>query len=105
MTNTTQRDDFLNGLPWWLKGILVIGPLTAIALGLVYSDRVQLQTSVAETRAIVGAMVLTDASHDLKVTAQFIELSKVTAETNRILVAACVNAAQGEAQRNACMGR
>jgi hypothetical protein len=90
---------------WWVKAVVVVGVPSAIALGLVWSDRAQLSDAVYYNKAVLSGMVVTDTAHDLRVTEKFNELSRQTQETNRILMAGCVNDAKTENERNRCLGR
>ena len=102
--NGNGRDP-MSGFPWWVKAVVVVGVPSAIALGLVWSDRAQLSDAVYYNKAVLSGMVVTDTAHDLRVTEKFNELSRQTQETNRILMAGCVNDAKTENERNRCLGR
>ena len=97
--------DPMSGFPWWVKAVVVVGVPSAIALGLVWSDRAQLTEAVYSNRATLQHMVATDAAHDMKVVSKFDSLAAETAEMNRILLAGCVNAATSAEQRERCVGR
>lgn len=102
--DTTARDLF-SGMPWWVRAALLVGAPMAIMTWLVWSDRVQMRDQVTEARTILTGMVISDAAHDMKVTVQFNQLATESRETNRILIASCVNNATNDAQRNACIGK
>lgn len=98
-------NDPMSGLPWWMKAIVIVGVPSAIALGLVWSDRAQLSNTVQTIRTSQIEMQLGNLEHDRNVRTEFDGLNKQTAETNRILLAGCVNSATNEEQRNRCVGR
>ncbi len=97
--------DPMAGLPWWVRAIVIVGVPSAIALGLVWSDRAQLSDQV-QTNGILLRQIDSEArAHDARVLLRFEELSTVTSETNRILIAACVNEARTAEARERCVGR
>lgn len=99
------RYDPLAGLPWWVRAIVMVGVPSAIALGLVWSDRAQLADQV-HTNGVLLRQIDADArAHDARVLLRFQELSTVTSETNRILTASCVNSATTVEARERCVGR
>ena len=97
--------DIMNGLPWWVKAIVIVGVPSAISLGLVWSDRAQLTASVEANQGMLTEMRVTDAAHDVSMLRHFEVLSQQAVETNRILTASCVNSAKTEYERNRCLGR
>jgi predicted nucleic acid-binding OB-fold protein len=92
-------------MPWWVKAIALVGVPSLISVGVIYSDRVQLADEVRTTRERVQAIERGAGDHDVRVNIRFQELSDTTKETNRILVASCVNAAQTALDRERCVGR
>lgn len=97
--------DPFGGMPWWAKFIVVIGVPSAIALGLVWSDRTQLSARVEGSHTILVELAQENKAHDARVLARFEELSAATRETNRILLAGCVNDAETAEARERCVGR
>jgi hypothetical protein len=104
MAGNNGRDP-MSGFPWWLKAVVVIGVPSAIALGLVWSDRTQLRDTVFENGSILKEIRVTDAAHGVRMEEGFRLLDNKTAETNRILLAGCVNSAKTPEQRDRCVGR
>ncbi|HOG29224.1 MAG TPA: hypothetical protein PLT35_08080 [Vicinamibacterales bacterium] len=99
------RTDPLAGLPWWVRAVFLVGVPSAIALGLVWSDRAQLAEQI-HTNGVLLRQIDADArAHDARVVLRFQELSTATSETNRILTASCVNAAKTAEARERCIGR
>ncbi len=103
-TGPNGRDP-MSGLPWWVKAIVIVGVPSAISLGLVWSDRMQLRDTVISNGTQLAILRAAEDTHNRMMTLQFDFLSKQGAETNRILVATCINAARNDAQRNECVGR
>jgi hypothetical protein len=95
----------MSGLPWWVKAVVIVGVPSAIALGLVWSDRVQLSTNVRENGALMHKLDSGASAHDARVTGRFDDLSMRVQESNRILLAQCVNEAKTPEARERCVGR
>jgi len=95
----------MNGMPWWVKAIVIVGVPSAISLGLVWSDRAHLSATVEANRSTLTEMRVTAAEHDRSMLQHFQVLAAQAAETNRILLAGCVNDAKTETARNRCLGR
>ncbi len=103
MANDNGRDP-MSGLPWWIKAVVIVGVPSAIALGLVWSDRMQLRDTVFANGAVLREMRVTDAAHSVRMEEGFRLLDDKTTETNRILLAQCVNNARTSEQRERCVG-
>lgn len=101
----TNGRDPMAGQPWWIKAIFFIGVPSAIALGLVWSDRVQLSQTVRLNGDLLRTIQAEAREHDLRVVAKFQELASQSYETNRILMATCVNEAKTQESRERCVGR
>lgn len=97
-------NDPLSGLPWWVKAIVIVGVPSAIALGLVWSDRMQLTTTVRDNQDRLIRIETVQSTHDSRVWTRFDELAAASRETNRILLATCVNQAATAADRERCVG-
>jgi hypothetical protein len=98
--------DLFAGQPWWVKAIFFIGVPSAIALGLVWSDRVQLADTVNSNASCLQRIEQGANTHNDYVKDQFSRLSRATDETNRILLATCVNNAKGNSDAiDRCAGR
>lgn len=98
-------NDLWNDMPWWVKAVALVGVPSLISVGIVASDRWQLSGAVKETAACVERVENAGAAHDARMLLRFDELKRATEETNRILVATCVNAAQTMEARERCIGR
>jgi len=98
-------NDPMSGLPWWVKAVVIVGVPSAIALGLVWSDRVQLAHSVTNNGILLHDLKSGAQLHDAKVTNRFDDLSSRVRESNRILLAQCVNEAKTPEARERCIGR
>lgn len=109
MANEYNGRDPMAGLPWWVKAIVVIvgvvGVPSAISLGLVWSDRTELRTTVNANATVLGGLTIAAGVHDRSMNRQFETAAGLAAETNRILSATCVNAAKSDEQRDRCVGR
>ena len=92
-------------MPWWVKAIALVGVPSLISVGVIYSDRVQLAGTVQDNADRLQAIERDAANHDVRVILRFQELHDTTKESNRILVAMCVNAAQTSLDRERCVGR
>lgn len=92
-------------MPWWVKAIALVGVPSLISIGVIVSDRTQLAHTVNDSNSRLQRLESDALSHDARVLVQFQELSRKTEETNRILVATCVNAAQTMSDRDRCVGR
>ena len=103
-TTPTNGRDPLQGAPWWAKVIFVVGAPMALVMWLVWSDRMQLRTVVETNGAVISEVQSFSHAHDKKVIERFDVLSKEASETNRILLAGCVNDAKTESARNNCIG-
>lgn len=101
--------DLLNGLPWWAKFIVLVGVPSVIALGLVWSNQTQLATDVRLNGQVVREIQTEERAHDARVLTQFEALGDKADETNRILLAGCINDAQTKPNpieaRERCVGR
>ncbi len=95
---------FWKDMPWWVKAIAIVGVPSLISLGVVWSDRVQLADDVRSNGILLREAQASSLAHDARVVLRFEELADATAETNRILSATCVNAAQTEFERERCVG-
>lgn len=107
---TTYDNEHHNGslwddMPWWVKAIALVGVPSLISIGVIYSDRAQLAGAVNDTASRLQRVEARHDEHDARVLVRFEELSRKTEETNRILVATCVNAAQSMEARERCIGR
>lgn len=92
-------------MPWWVKAVALVGVPSLISLGVIYSDRVQLAYTVNDTHSRLQRVESDAAAHDRAVSLRFDRLGEQTSETNRILTATCVNAAQTMVDRDRCIGR
>jgi hypothetical protein len=99
------RGSLWDDMPWWVKAVALVGVPSLISVGVIYSDRVQLAQDVRVTNERVQAIERDAANHDVRVNLRFQELHDTTKESNRILVAMCVNAAQTSLDRERCVGR
>jgi len=105
MANGNGNGDVFSGLPWWAKFIVWVGVPSAIALGLVWSDRLQLMSVVSDSQERLSRIESLTTTHDSRTWLRFEELSSATRETNRILMAQCVNEAKTSSDRDRCVGR
>lgn len=105
MANGNGNGDPLSGLPWWVKAIVIVGVPSAIALGLVWSNQTQLATKTYENNTYLRQIIAEEREHDGRVLLRFQQLAEQTGETNRILMANCVNNARTEDARDRCVGR
>ncbi len=92
-------------MPWWVKAIAIVGVPSLISIGVIVSDRTQLAGTVRMTEERLQRVEQTQITHDSRVWLRFDELSAATRETNRILMAGCVNDAQTMEARERCIGR
>ncbi len=93
------------GMPWWVKAIALVGVPSLISIGVITSDRVQLSGVVNSNGQKIDSLQNLTTVHDSRVWIRFDELSRATAETNRILLAGCVNDAKTMEARERCIGR
>ena len=105
MANGNGSTDPMSGLPWWVRAIVIVGVPSAIALGLVWSDRIQLASDVIANGAILRQIHAEAKAHDERVLQRFEGLGFQTGETNRILLAGCVNDAKTTEARERCVGK
>jgi hypothetical protein len=97
--------DPLSGMPWWVKAVFLVGVPSAIALGLTWQSAFVLGGRVEDNGKALTAIHSEARLHDQSVSARFQYLSQQTEETNRILVATCMNQSKDDAQRDRCAGR
>jgi hypothetical protein len=102
--NGNGRDP-MAGLPWWIRAIVIVGVPSAIAMGLVWSNQVQLADKTAENNVFLRQIVSESRDHDARVLLRFESLGDKADETNRILLAGCVNDAKNTEARERCVGR
>lgn len=98
-------DGFWKDMPWWVKAIAIVGVPSLISIGVVWSDRTQLVDSLnAQTKLLEEA---TDAAnkHYLEDKSLNENIYTATKETNRILLAECINNAKDANARDLCVGR
>lgn len=103
--NGFNDSGFWRDMPWWVKAIAIVGVPSLISIGVIVSDRTQLAGTVRATEDRLQRVEQTQITHDSRVWVRFDELTQATRETNRILVATCVNAAQTPLDRERCVGR
>jgi hypothetical protein len=85
-------DGFWKDMPWWVKAIAIVGVPSVLSVILVWSDRVQLLARVEYNTALLQKLT-SDASTHATVDAAFdADLKRSSEETNRLLLAACINA-------------
>lgn len=101
--NGNGRDP-MAGLPWWVRAVVIVGVPSAIALGLVWSDRIQLASQVETNGGLLLQIQTEGKAHDTRVLQRFEELGQKSTETNRILLAGCVNDAKTIEARERCVG-
>ena len=97
--------DFLAGMPWWVRAVIMIGPIGVLALGLAYQNAFVTNQGVVQNGRIISEVRQEAIAHDRRVTDQFNALTVHTVETNRILMAGCVNNAKDEDARDRCSGK
>ena len=84
-------DSFWKDMPWWVKAIAVVGVPSILSIGVVWSDRVQLLSKM-ETEATILSAIQSNATVHFKTDQAFDEnLEQYAIETNRILLATCIN--------------
>lgn len=105
LLNGENGRDPMAGLPWWVRAIIIVGVPSAIALGLVWSDRTQLSNAVTDNNIRLRELKTDATAHDARVLTRFDVLERAANETNRILMANCVNNARDETARERCVGR
>lgn len=96
-------------MPWWVKAVAIVGVPSLISLGVVWSDRVQLAAKTYENNVFLRQVIAESGEHNDRVLQRFEALGNRADETNRILLAGCINDAQKaknpiEAQER-CVGR
>jgi hypothetical protein len=101
----TNGNGLWAGMPWWVKAIALVGVPSLISIGVITSDRMQLSGVVNVNGEKLSRIESQAITHDSRVWLRFDELSRATAETNRILMAGCVNNAQTIEARERCIGR
>ena len=101
----TNGNGLWAGMPWWVKAIALVGVPSLISVGVITSDRMQLSGVVNANSDKLTTIQTVQQAHDSRVWLRFDELSRATAETNRILLAGCVNNAQTIEARERCIGR
>lgn len=98
-------NDPMSGLPWWVRAIIIVGVPSALLLGLVWSDRVQLADKTYENNVFLRQVISESREHDARVLQRFDALGDKSDETNRILLAGCVNEAKTMEARELCVGK
>jgi hypothetical protein len=95
---TEYSDNFPNGpngfwagMPWYVKAIAIVGVPSIISIGVVWSDRMQLIARIEENRAILLQVQVEQRKHMIVDEEANESVVVATKETNRILLAACVN--------------
>lgn len=110
--NYTAADGFWRDMPWWVKAIAIVGVPSLISLGVIVSDRTQLTGTINRNAENLVSLQQQHVTHDSRVWLRFEELSSAAQETNRLLLAACINDASkiasaelAERARDRCVGR
>jgi hypothetical protein len=85
-------DGFWKDMPWWVKAIAIVGVPSILSLGIVWSDRVQLLTKVDYNTKVLQTIHDAGATHATIDASLDAELKRASEETNRLLLAACINA-------------
>jgi hypothetical protein len=105
-------DGFWRDMPWWVKAIAIVGVPSLISIGVIVSDRTQLAGTVTHNSERLQAIEQMHVTHDSRVLMRFEDLDAATKETNRILLATCLNDAAkiasaelAERARDRCVGR
>lgn len=98
-------DGFWRDMPWWVKAVAIVGVPSLISIGVIVSDRAQLAGTVRTTEERLQRVEQTQIMHDSRVWLRFDELGAAARETNRILMAGCVNDAKTMEARERCIGR
>jgi len=93
------------GMPWWVKAIAIVGVPSLISLGVIWSDRVQLVDKIDAQVKILYDMRMEARSHVERDNETNNAILEATRETNRILLAGCVNGATTIEARERCVGR
>ena len=108
----TTGDGFWRDMPWWVKAIAIVGVPSLISIGVIVSDRTQLAGTVTRNGERLQSIEQMQITHDSRVWVRFEELADATKETNRLLLAACMNEASkitsaelAERARDRCVGR
>lgn len=102
---TSSNGTMLSGLPWWLRGLAIIG---FPALAAAYLTWLMAQALPVRVDALQGKATeiysLEKTHHDI-----FLQKWSGQDEINKELIgvirATCVNAAKNEEARNRCLGR
>jgi hypothetical protein len=98
-------DGFWRDMPWWVKAIAIVGVPSIISIGVVYSDRVQLLETLFDQTRLIREVQAEAVKHIDRDTSIDLSILEATKETNRILLAECVNNAKNEISRERCIGR
>jgi len=94
-------DSFWKDMPWWVKAIAIVGVPSVLSLYIVYSDRAHLLAKMDVEAAILRQLSTASQLHAELDRTFDMELQHQAAETNRILLATCINATLGRNDRAA----
>ena len=91
-----------NGGPWWSKDLRVVGPVTFIAVGLVYVLAVEVRSD-AKAAAVTAAAIRSDlASHHAHTEKLHQNIERYMEVQNLLTRQLCANSAKTDDQRAGC---
>lgn len=104
MTENNDNNGIWKGQPWYIKAIAMVGVPSLLVVALVWSDRVQLIYNLRDQLKIITEMKLEAELHIAQDTLINNKILNTLTETNRIILAGCVNSANTNEARDRCNG-
>lgn len=91
-----------NGGPWWAKDLRVVGPITLIALGLVYVLTMEVRSDAKDSAVTTAAMRAELAAHQKHTEDLHRNIEDYMRVQTLLTRQLCVNASKTADERGAC---
>ena len=102
---TGSNGTALAGLPWWLRGVYIVGIVGGIALYLTYIMAQALPTKIDNVQMRVDEVKAIDIQHGQSFENKWDDQDVINKELISVMRATCINAAKNDEARNRCLGR
>ena len=103
--STASNGTVFAGLPWWLRGLAIVGFPALAAIYLTWLVGQALPVKIDLVQAKANAIYDLEYQHNMAFVAKWITQEETSRELIAIVRASCVNAAKDEVARNRCLGR
>ena len=102
---TNSNGTALAGLPWWLRGVYIVGIVGGIALYLTYIMAQALPSKIDNVQLRVDEVKALDVQHANSFENKWSDQESINKELISVMRATCINAAKNDDARNRCLGR